>query len=134
MRAHYFEGNNIDWFICLCLFLVVICVVNALAMFVIPEKFSLQVSRGKILVCSALTGCFSFITLVVFASQSFTMDELDVGRYWKNDCKLLEVNIPTGAFTEPVNKLECAGVIVNVPVAQYEEYILQWELYKDKMK
>lgn len=83
MRAHYFEGNNIDWFICLCLFLVVICVVNALAMFVIPEKFSLQVSRGKILVCSVLTGCISFITLVVFASQSFTMDELDVGRYWK---------------------------------------------------
>lgn len=81
-----------------------------------------------------LTGCFSFITLVVFASQSFTMDELDVGRYWKNDCKFLEVNIPTGAFTEPVNKLECAGVIVNVPVAQYEEYIRQWELYKAKMK
>lgn len=47
MSAYYFEGNIIDWFICLCLFLVVICVVNALAMFVIPEKFSLQVSRGK---------------------------------------------------------------------------------------
>ena len=105
MSAYYFEGNNIDWFICLCLFLVVICVVNALAMFVIPEKFSLQVSRGKTLACSALIGGVSFITLVVFASQSFTMDELDVGRYWKNDCKLLEVNIPTGAFTEPVNKL-----------------------------
>ncbi len=38
MRAYYFEGNNIDWFICLCLFLVVICVVNALDMFVIPEN------------------------------------------------------------------------------------------------
>ncbi|APJ79944.1 hypothetical protein [Escherichia coli] len=134
MSAYYFEGNSIDGFIYLCLFLVVICVVNLLAMFVIPEKFSLQISRGKILVCSVLTGCFSFITLVVFASQSFTMDELDVGRYWKNDCKFLEVNIPTGAFTEPVNKLECAGVIVNVPVAQYEEYIRQWELYKAKMK
>lgn len=134
MRAYYFEGNNIDWFIFLCLFIVVICVVNALAMFVIPEKFSLQVSRGKTLACSALIGCFSFITLVVFASQSFTMDELDVGRHWKNDCKLLEVNIPTGAFTEPVNKLDCAGVIVNVPVAQYEEYNRQWELYKAKMK
>ncbi len=24
MSAYYFEGNNIDWFICLCLFLVVI--------------------------------------------------------------------------------------------------------------
>lgn len=56
MSAYYFEGNNIDWFICLCLFLVVICVVNALAMFVIPEKFSLQVSRGKTLACSALIG------------------------------------------------------------------------------
>lgn len=74
MSAYYFEGNNIDWFICLCLFLVVICVVNALAMFVFPEKFSLQVSRGKTLVCSALIGCISFITLVVSASQSFIHD------------------------------------------------------------
>ena len=73
-------------------------------------------------------------THVVFASQSFTMDELEAGRYWKNDCKLLVVNIPTDTFTEQVNKLECAGVIVNVPVAQYEEYIRQWELYKAKMK
>ncbi|ENZ4818372.1 hypothetical protein ACFZMO_005358, partial [Escherichia coli] len=65
MSAYYFEGNNIDWFICVLLFLVVICVVNALAMFVIPEKFSLQISRGKTLACSALIGCFSFITPVV---------------------------------------------------------------------
>jgi hypothetical protein len=27
------------------------------------------------------------------------MDELEAGRHWKNDCKLLEVNIQTGSFT-----------------------------------
>lgn len=58
MSAYYFEGNNIDWFICLCLFLVVICVVNALAMFVIPEKFSLRVNRGNTLIVSVLIGLY----------------------------------------------------------------------------
>ncbi|ENY6943473.1 hypothetical protein ACNBFZ_005062, partial [Escherichia coli] len=58
MSAYCFEGNNIDWFICLCLFLVVICVVNALAMFVIPEKFSLRVNRGNTLIVSVLIGLY----------------------------------------------------------------------------
>jgi hypothetical protein len=43
------------------------------------------------------------------------MDELEAGRHWKNDCNTLEVNIPTGAFTSPVNKLDCDGIIINVP-------------------
>lgn len=58
MSAYCFEGNNIDWFICLCFFLVVICVVNALAMFVIPEKFSLRVNRGNTLIVSVLIGLY----------------------------------------------------------------------------
>ncbi|MFM2973756.1 hypothetical protein AB8S79_29190, partial [Klebsiella pneumoniae] len=49
-------------------------------------------------------------------------------------CKTLEVNMPTGAFTSPVNKLDCDGIIINVPQGQYGVYIHQWELYKAKTK
>ncbi|WP_411177173.1 hypothetical protein ACHQI7_27615 (plasmid) [Klebsiella oxytoca] len=130
MRAYYLEGDNIEWLIGVCLILFVIGVVGALAMFVIPEKINLRVCRANVFFFSALMAVVAFVTLIVFTSRSFTMDEMEAGRHWKNDCKLLEANIPTGAFTEPVNKLDCTGVIINIPKIQYDEYIRQWELYK----
>lgn len=134
MRAYYLEGNNIDWLIGVFLILFVIGVVGALAMVAIPEKFNLRVNRGDTFIYSALIASVAFAILVVFTSESFTMDELEAGRHWKNDCKLLEVNIPTGTFTDSVNKLDCAGIIINVPVSQYDAYISQWELYNVKKK
>ena len=134
MRAYYLEGNNIDWLIGVCLILFVIGVVGALAMFVIPEKINLRVCRANVFFFSALMAVVAFVILIVFTSESFTMDELEAGRHWGNDCKLLEVNIPTGTFTEPVNKLDCAGVIINIPKVQSDAYIRQWELYKAKNK
>ncbi|EFI8989270.1 hypothetical protein G3Z74_004134 [Escherichia coli] len=50
------------------------------------------------MIVSVFTVFVAFITHVVFRSLLFSIDE-------------------------PVNKLDCAGVIVNVPVAQYEGYI-----------
>lgn len=134
MRAYYLEGNNIDWLIGVCLILFIIGVVGALAMFVIPEKINLRVCKANVFFFSALMAVVAFVILIVFTSESFTMDELEAGRHWGNDCKLLEVNIPTGTFTEPVNKLDCAGVIINIPKVQYDAYIRQWELYKAKNK
>lgn len=134
MRAYYLEGDNIEWLIGVCLILFVIGVVGALAMFVIPEKINLRVCRANVFFFSALMAVVSLAMLIVFTSESFSMDELESGRHWKNDCQLLEVNIQTGSFTSPVNKLDCAGIIINVPRLQYDEYIHQWELYKDKNK
>jgi hypothetical protein len=41
--------------------------------------------------------------------------------------------MPTGAFTSPVNKLDCDGIIINVP-GEYYAYIHQWELYQANKK
>ncbi|WP_241187181.1 hypothetical protein [Klebsiella michiganensis] len=71
---------------------------------------------------------------MVATIHSFSMDELEAGRHWKDDCRTLEVNMPTGAFTSPVNKLDCDGIIINVPGGQYYSYIHQWELYKANSK
>ncbi|MDV1572918.1 hypothetical protein RZQ58_29455, partial [Raoultella planticola] len=109
-----------------------------------PRNFNQRVSLGRndllirtfpnLFFFSALMAVVSLAMLIVFTSESFSMDELESGRHWKNDCQLLEVNIQTGSFTSPVNKLDCAGIIINVPRLQYDEYIHQWELYKDKNK
>lgn len=132
MTAYYLEGNNISWLNGVCLFLILAGVVGGLAVFVIPDKINLRINRGNTFIFSVLITVVALVTVFVFTSRSFTMDELEAGRHWKNDCRLLEVNIPTGTFTDTVNKLDCAGVIINVPRLQYYEYIRQWELYKAK--
>ncbi|HBU8330000.1 hypothetical protein [Klebsiella michiganensis] len=134
MRSWYLEGNNIDWLIGVFLLFFVIGVVGALAMFVIPEKVNLRVCRANLFVFSALMAVVAIAMLIAFTCGSFSMDELEAGRHWKDDCRTLEVNIPTGAFTSPVNKLDCDGIIINVPGGQYDEYIRQWELYQANKK
>ncbi|EME9720731.1 hypothetical protein JTM55_34160, partial [Pseudomonas aeruginosa] len=79
MRAYYLEGDNIEWLIGVCLILFVIGVVGALAMFVIPEKINLRVCRANVFFFSALMAVVAFVTLIVFTSRSFTMDELEAG-------------------------------------------------------
>ena len=134
MRAYYLEGNYIAWLNGVCLLLILIGVVGALAMFVIPEKINLRVNRGNTFIFSVLITLAAFVTVVVFTRGAFTMDELEAGKHWKSDCKLLEVNIPTGTFTDTVNKLDCAGVTINVPKPEYDVYIRQWKLYEAKNK
>lgn len=96
-------------------------------MFVIPEKVNLRVCRANLFVFSALMAVVAIAMLIAFTCVSFSMDELEAGRHWEDDCRTLEVNMPTGAFTSPVNKLDCDGIIINVPEGQYDEYIRQWE-------
>lgn len=134
MRSWYYEGSNIDWLIGVFLIFCIIGVVGALAMFIIPKKVNLRVCRANLFVFSALMAVVAFSMLIAFTHGSFSMDELEAGRHWKDDCMTLEVNIPTGAFTSTVNKLDCAGIIVNVPSRQYDEYVRQLGLYKANKK
>ena len=134
MTAYYIDGVNIAWLNGVCLFLIFAGFVVALAMFIIPKKINLRVNRGNTFIFSVLITLAAFAMLIVFLSSSFTMDALEAGRHWKNDCKLLEVNIQTDSFPTSVNKLDCVGIIINVPRLQYDEYIRQWELYKVKNK
>ncbi|WP_058914090.1 hypothetical protein [Entomohabitans teleogrylli] len=134
MRAYYLAGNNIDWLIGICLLFFATGTVIALAMVAIPQKFNLRVNRGNTFIYSGFVAIAGFCGMLVLSIHSFTMEELEAGRHWNNDCKLLEANIPTGTFTDSVNKLDCAGIIINVPVSQYYAYISQWELYQANKK
>ncbi|EHM4620406.1 hypothetical protein KGK29_004552 [Salmonella enterica] len=57
-----------------------------------------------------------------------TYDDDDIlnGKTW-SQCKMTEKNAYNGAFSENVNKLECHGIIYNIPVSDYYKAI---EAYK----
>ncbi|QQQ26160.1 hypothetical protein JIZ39_31365 (plasmid) [Klebsiella grimontii] len=67
--------------------------------------------------------------VVIFVTVSNR--ELEAGKYWETECKLMEVNIQAGIFLDPVNKLDCAGVIINVRTRIYNRYILEWQSYEN---
>ncbi|MCS3434228.1 hypothetical protein [Klebsiella sp. BIGb0407] len=134
MTTAYMDGQDLGWL--LCLFFILFCAgtVIALAMFVIPQRYNLFFYRGNIFIISTLIAITGIGSLAVFRLHTFTPDELEIGRHWGNDCMLMEVNIPTGIFSDAVNKLDCAGVIINVPTQTFNLYTAQWKMYQDKNK
>jgi hypothetical protein len=42
--------------------------------------------------------------------MTVSMDDLEAGKHWHTECKLMEVNIRDGAFSEPVNNWIAPGL------------------------
>ncbi|HDP7352212.1 TPA: hypothetical protein P6484_004300 [Escherichia coli] len=42
-------------------------------------------------------------------------------------CRLVEENAPHGAFSEAVNKVNCGGVIKNIPVSDFNRFTYAYE-------
>lgn len=134
MITAYINGNEMGWLLTLVLLFCFVCGVVALAMLAIPKKYSLSVHRGYVFVITAFSAIAGVVAFLVLSSKTFTPDELDVGRHWLHDCTLLAVNIPTGTYTAPVNRLDCAGIIIHVPTPTFNLYTAQWKMYQDKHK
>ena len=107
MKAYYILGHNVAWLNGICLILFVIGVVGALAMVAIPEKFNLRVNRGDTFIYCALIAVVGFCGMFVISIHSFSMDELEAGRHWKNDCKTLEVPALLINWTVMASSLMC---------------------------
>lgn len=76
-------------------------------------------------------------TIVLFAGVMLTIiapsyDDNDIknGEIW-SQCKILEENAYNGTFSDNVNKLECHGIIKNIPVSHYNKAI---EAYKRQVQ
>ena len=130
----YLYGKDVGWLLTLFILFFFVGGALALVMLILPKKYELSSHRGNIFAISAIASLFGLVGLVVFSSQTFSLDELEIGRHWENDCKLIEVNIPTGTFTDSVNKMDCAGVIINVPTNIFNAYTSQWEMYNERDK
>ncbi|WII85102.1 hypothetical protein [Klebsiella pasteurii] len=95
-------------------------------------RFSREGSlRGKVsgvLAITALaTGFISFWLLVYFLlNVAFKQHEAESARkgdYYINECVLQEDNIPTGLFSENMNRLKCGQAVVNVEKRKYDNAI-----------
>jgi len=131
MITAYLYGKDIGWLLTLFILFLFVGGALALVMLILPERYKLYHHRDNIFAISTIIAFVGLIGLVVFTPQTFSLDELETGRHWENDCKLIEVNIPTGTFTDSINKLNCAGVIINVPANTFNAYTSQWKMYKD---
>lgn len=141
MKAYYILGHNVAWLNGICLILFVIGVVGALAMVAIPEKFNLRVNRGDTFIYCALIAVVGFSGMFVISIHSFSMDELEAGRHWKDDCRTLEVNMPTGAlpallinWTVMASSLMClVGSIIPISISGNYIKLTQNEMLINKL-
>lgn len=133
MNAFYY-GTNLGWVAGVFLALFVVGCILAASMFAIPEKYLARFNTGNTFIWSSLAAVVGLGGIITILIMTVSQDALEVGRHWKTECRLKEANIQTGAFSDRVNKLDCAGIIINVPSAQYYRYISEWELYKAKRK
>lgn len=73
---------------------------------------------GALAMTALATGFISFWSLVYFLlNVAFKQNEAESARkgdYYINECVLQEDNIPTGLFSENMNRLKCGQAIVNV--------------------
>lgn len=134
MITAYMYGKDIGWLLTLFILFFFVGGVIALAMLVIPERYKMFFHRGYVFVISVFFSIAGIVSLAVLSCMTFTLDELETGKHWKQDCMLMEVNVPTGTFTADVNKLNCAGVIINVPMNKFNAYTSQWEMYNGRDK
>lgn len=77
---------------------------------------------------SALSVVIGFATaLVIIILPSYNDDDVSNGLSWSK-CKLIEENAFNGSFSENVNKLDCDGRIINIPISVYRKSIMAFEV------
>ena len=68
---------------------------------------------------------FAAIIVIIFI-PSYDDDDISDGRVL-TQCKMIEVNAYNGQFSENVNKIECSGIIKNIPVSSYNKAIYAYK-------
>ena len=131
MNAFYY-GTNLGWVAVIFTALFVLGLIVAISICALPEKYHYRFSGTFILSSlAAVVGLAGIFTTLI---MTVSMDDLETGKHWGSECKLMEVNVKQGTFSDPVNKIDCSGVIINVPSGKYYRYISEWQLYKAKNK
>lgn len=133
MNAFYY-GINLGWIVGIFVALFVVGIILAASMCALPKRYHFRFNIGNTFIWSSLAAIVGLAGMITTLIMAVSMDDLEMGKHWKTECKLLEVNVETGTFSDPVNKLDCSGVIINVPAKSYYRYIYEWGLYEVKNK
>lgn len=132
MTTAWVDGVNIGWVIDAGILIFLVGVSGVLAIFIIPGRVDLGYARENLFILGVLVTLAGLIVGVIFSQRAVSMDELQTGKYWITECQPVEMNIPTETLAGPVNKLDCAGVIIRVPDSQFKVWTQQWQLYESK--
>jgi hypothetical protein len=93
--------------------------------------YALIKGKDALFTYSALSVVIGFFTvLVIIILPSYNDDDVSNGLSWSK-CKLIEENAFNGSFSENVNKLDCDGRIINIPISVYRQSIMAFEIQKE---
>lgn len=83
--------------------------------------FSIYKKNERLFEISAISITFLLAALIVIILiPSYNDDDISDGRML-TQCKMIEQNAYNGSFSENVNKVECNGIIKNIPVSSYNK-------------
>lgn len=83
--------------------------------------FSIYKKNGRFFDIAAVSAILLFaILIVIIFIPSYDDDDISDGRVL-SQCKMIEQNAYNGSFSENVNKIECNGIIKNIPVSSYNK-------------
>lgn len=128
----YLNGFNLGWVAVVFLILLIAGLVLTLLFFIIPDKQSFHKTKDGILTGGLIISVAGLGGGLVLSGMTFSQEQLDTGKHWKTECRLLEKNLQTGLFTSGVNRLDCGGVFENVPTGSYERYIYEWDMWMQR--
>ncbi|MGX2015063.1 hypothetical protein [Providencia huashanensis] len=101
-------------------FLAFICVVLIVFSFYFFEK---EKYEDHVFVTATLAVLCMFFSYGAYSHQEETDKNMSLGRYYSEQCKLIEGNIDNGFFSSNTNRLSCNGSILNVTVSDYDKAI-----------
>lgn len=101
-------------------FLAFVSVLLIVYTFVLLKKGKGEDSVFVISTFAMISMYFGYIT---YSHQEKIDENISLGRYYVEQCKLIEGNVDNGFFSSNTNKLSCDGSIINVTVSDYNEAI-----------
>lgn len=133
MNAFY-AGINLGWIAGLFLAICVVGGILAALMCALPEKYHFRFNIGNTFIWSSLAAIVGLTGMLATLIVTVSKDDLEMGKHWGTECNLMEANVQAETFSYPVSKLNCSGVIINVPAKLYYRFIYEWQLYEARDK
>lgn len=128
----YMDGKNVDWLLHVAIGFVVFGTAFLLSHRISSILKKHQTSNDVLIYSGIALILAGFVLSIVVKRSSLSIEDIKMGERWLNECQLLETNINSGFFDEPTNKLNCYGVIENIPKYSYDDYTTEWLLYQQR--
>ncbi|ASG36952.1 hypothetical protein ACRFV7_005225 [Klebsiella oxytoca] len=128
----YMDGKNVGWLLYLAMGFVALGIAFLLSHKITSMLKIKSTANGGLIISGITLILAGFVMFIVVNRSSLSLDDIKMGERWLNECQLLETNINNGLFDEPTNKVNCNGVIENIPKYSYDDYTTEWLLYHQR--